>query len=329
MKLRILTADDVRQALPMDQAVEAMKTAYADLSAGAADIPQRLRLQLADQSAVVLLMPAIVRARAEMAVKVVSVVPGNRLRKIPTIHALVLALNPETGEPIALLEGSTLTAIRTGAGSGAATDVLARPGAARAAIIGSGVQARTQLEAMCAVRPIHSVRAYSPTPDHRHLFANQMKDIAGMPADIQAADSAEAAVEAADIICTATTSQTPVFDGQALTNGAHINAVGSFQPQMEELDLTTIRRSLIVVDSRQAALQEAGELIGPLERGQIGPDKIHAEIGEILNGEAEGRTSADQITLFKSVGIAVQDAAAAALAIANAEQADLGQVVEL
>lgn len=329
MKLRILTAADVRRALPMGLAIEAMKSAYRSLSSGEADIPQRSAVSLNDPQALALLMPATVKNENQMAVKIVSVVPGNTERGLPTIHAVVLALDPSTGRPLALLEGASLTAIRTGAGSGAATDVLARSDAETVAIIGTGAQAQTQLQAVCTVRSIRQVLVFSPNRAHRNKFVQRVKDRPPVPAEVRAVDSADDAVRQADIVCTATTSATPVFDGQVLAQGAHINAVGSFQPHMQEIDLETIKRSLVVVDSMEAALQEAGDLIGPIQRGEWTRSSLHAEIGEILNGAAPGRADPDQITLFKSVGVAVQDVAAAALAIERAEQLNIGQVVDL
>lgn len=329
MKLRILTAEDVRRCLPMDLAIVAMGDAYRSLSAGEAEIPHRSAVALGDPGAVALFMPATVRNRNQSAVKIVSVVPGNSARGLPTIHALVLALDPSTGQPLALLEGATLTAIRTGAGSGAATDALAREDVRTAAIIGTGVQAETQLQAICSVRSLNRVLVYSPTAAHRRDFVARVQDRPPVPGDVQEFDSADEAIQQADIICTATTSTSPVFDGNLVREGTHINAVGSFQPHMEELDLTTIRRSLVVVDSLAAAMEEAGELIGPIQRGEYQRDSIHAELGSILNGKAVGRTSPDQITLFKSVGVAVQDAAAASLAIARAEQLNLGKLIDL
>lgn len=313
----------------MDLAIEAMADAYRSLSSGEAQIPQRSAVALGDPDAVALFMPATVMNRNQSAVKIVSVVPGNHARGLPTIHALVLALDPSTGQPLALLEGATLTAIRTGAGSGAATDALAREDVRTAAIIGTGVQAETQLQAICSVRSITRVLVYSPTTAHRRDFVARVQGRRPIPGDVQEVDSADEAIQQAEIICTATTSTSPVFDGNLVRGGTHINAVGSFQPDMEELDLTTIRRSLVVVDSLAAAMEEAGELIGPIRRGQYQRDSIHAELGSILNGQAAGRTSPDQITLFKSVGVAVQDAAAASLAIARAEQLNLGELVDL
>lgn len=330
MKLRILNAQELRQSLPMTAAINGMKEAYAQLSAGQATLPLRTQLPVPTHEGVAIFMPAYLAASDDLAIKVVSVFPQNPQRGEPTIYATVLVLDASTGRPLALMEGGTLTAIRTGAGAGAATDVLARPDASIVAILGSGVQARTQLEAVCAVRPIQQVRVYSPNPTHAEAFAQEMTGRgAPIPPTIEVVDTPSAAVRGAGIICAATTSTTPVFNGRDLQPGAHINAVGSFTPQMQEVDAETIRRSLVVVDARPAVLAEAGDLLVPLAAGDITENHIHAELGEILNGQKRGRTHPDQITYFKSVGVAVQDAVAARLALQGAEAAGLGTLVEL
>lgn len=329
MKIRVLTADQVRQALPMPQAVEAMKDAYRQLSAGQAQVPLRSRLGSPAVDGVSLVMPAKLETSGEMAVKIVSVFPQNPERDLPTIHALVVALDAQTGKPLALLEGAALTALRTGAGSGAATDALALPGATTLAIFGSGVQARTQLEAVCAVRSIERVWVYSPTPGHAAAFAAEMAGRDPVPEQVEVADTPEQAVEGAQIICTATTSHTPVFPGTALQPGTHINAVGSFTPEMEEVDLTTLERSRVFIDSHEAALEEAGDLIGPIERGEYRAADIAGEIGEVFAETLPGRSSETEITYFKSVGVAVQDAVAAGRALRGAEAAAIGQLLEL
>lgn len=274
-------------------------------------------------------MPALLEDGQELAVKVVSVFPENAARRLPTIHAVVTVVDPETGRPMALIEGASLTAVRTGAASGAATQALARPEASRLGIFGSGVQARTQFEAVCAVRPIRAAWVYSPNRVHAEKFAKEMSGGPSFAGRVAVADAPAEMVRQADLLCTATTSPVPVFDGADLQPGTHINAVGSFTPQMQEVDLETIRRSLVVVDSFEAALAEAGDLIVPLERGEIDKDHLHAELGQVLNGDRPGRAVAGQITYFKSVGLAVQDAAAAGLALQRAERLGLGQVVEL
>lgn len=329
MKLRILTAAEVKQALPMAAAIAGMKSAYAQLSAGLAVAPLRAHLDITAHQGTTLVMPAYLPQDGALAVKVVSVFPQNARRGERVINGLVLVLDAETGRPSALLEGSALTAIRTGAGSGAATDILARPDAHVVAILGSGVQAHTQLEAVCTVRAISEVRVYSPDQTQAAEFAAEMAGVGPIPTDVRVVADAATAVRDADIICTATTSHAPVFDGRDLKPGAHINAIGSYQPTVQEIDAATVQRALVVVDSREAALAETGDLIIPLQQGLITAAHIHAELGEIVAGVKDGRTHPQQITLFKSVGTAVQDAIAGRIALANAVQMGLGMLLDL
>jgi ornithine cyclodeaminase/alanine dehydrogenase-like protein (mu-crystallin family) len=329
MKIRFLTADDVRRALPMAEAIEGMKAAYASLATGRAVMPLRGRVDVAEHGGSTLIMPAYLPDDDALAVKVVSVFPHNAARGEPVVYGLVLALAGATGRPLAIMEGGALTAIRTGAASGAATDVLARPDATVVAIIGSGVQARTQLAAVCAVRSIQEVRVYSLAREQAITLAEELAGHGPIPANVRVTASADEAVRGADVICTATTSGTPVFAGAALSPGAHVNGVGSYLPTMQEVDVATVRRARVVVDARTAVLAEAGDLIIPLQAGEITADHIHAELGEIIAGLKPGRTDAAQITFFKSVGLAVQDAAAARIALRNALTDNLGVEIEL
>ena len=323
----ILDAGAVAAALPMAPLIAAMKTAYAAVSNGTAVAPLRTRLPLADRGASALFMPAYVPGEGEesLAVKAVTLFPTNPIRGLPLIHAAVLVMDPETGEMQALLEGSSLTALRTGAGAGAATDLLARTDAETAAVFGAGAQARTQLMAVSAVREIRAVRVYGPTPAKVRAFIEEMS--AALPAEYLAAGSPAEALAGADIVCTATTSTTPVFSDADVPHGVHINGVGSFTPEMIELPPETLARARITVDSRAACEAEAGELIRAVDLGLVDPDRID-EIGEIVLGAKPGRASADEITLFKSVGIAAQDAAAAALALDRARLLGLGSEVD-
>lgn len=334
MKIRILTAEDVRRSLPMDAAIVGMKEAYRQLSAGEATLPMRSRIEMTGESGVALFMPAAMRGDSAnpsgaLAVKVASVFRDNAARGLPLIHAVVLVLDADTGRPLALLEGGTLTAIRTGAASGAATDLLARTDAATVAIFGSGVQARTQLQAVCTVRTIKRGWIYNRTPTKAEVFVAEMRGQGTIPSDLIVAASPKQALDGADIVCTATTSSSPVFDGGDLQPGIHINAVGAFTPDMQEVDAETIRRALVVVDSRETVLAEAGDLIAPIRAGMVGTDHIHAELGEIVAGEKPGRTTPEQITYFKSSGVAVQDVAAAQIALAESERLGLGTMVSL
>jgi alanine dehydrogenase len=328
MELFILNAREVEAALPMAVAVEAMKAAFAQLSAGSAQFPLRSRLEVDSHQGVTLIMPAYLSESEDLAIKVVSVFPGNIAISEPTIYAAVLALDPATGRPLALMEGGTLTAIRTGAASGAATDLLARQDAKIVGLFGSGVQARTQLKAVCTVRQIEQVFIYSLDQPGAKTFVDEMTGQDPIPDHLIIVDDPTAAVKHADIICTATTSQTPVFSSSDLQSGTHINAVGSFTPQMQEIDSDTIQRARVFVDAREAALDEAGDLIIPINEGIISEDHIIAELGELVLGKNIGRTSEQEITLFKSVGVAVQDAIAAASAFEGAIDQGLGTKVE-
>jgi ornithine cyclodeaminase/alanine dehydrogenase-like protein (mu-crystallin family) len=329
MELRVLTADEVRRSLPMAKAIASMKEAFVQFSTGQADVPLRSRLEVAAHDGVTLVMPSYLRQTNDMAVKIVSVFPRNVERGRPTIHALVVAVDATTGAPLALLEGAALTAIRTGAASGAATDALARKDAHTAAIFGSGVQARTQLEAICTVRAIERIWIYSLDGDGARRMRDELAGRSPVPSDIRLADSPTQAVEGADVICTATTSSTPVFPAVALRPGAHINAIGSFLPTMQEIDPAVLKMAKIVVDSRLAAVAESGDLILPIQQGLLTPDDIYIELGEVLAGTEPGRATDDEITLFKSVGLAVQDAVAARAALEGAQALGLGTTVTL
>jgi len=329
VELRILNATDVRLALPMTAAVAAMKKAFAELARGEVTLPLRTQLDVSAHGGVALFMPAYAAGSDALAVKAVAVYPRNAQRGLPTIHGVVLVFEASSGRPVALLEGGALTAIRTGAASGAATDLLARPDAGVAAIIGSGVQARTQLEAVCAVRPIQEVRVYSTNPEQAEQFAREMSGQGAIPSCVVVAADADSAVQGADVVCTATTSFTPVFSASALSSGCHVNAVGSFRPDMQEIPTETVRQARLVVDQREAVLAEAGDVIIPLQQGAIDESHIHTELGAIASGQATGREDARQITLFKSVGLAVQDAVAASVALERAEAEGLGTVIQL
>ena len=324
----ILNAAEVRQALPMAECIEAMKRAYAALSAGKAEVPLRMRLPVTPNSGLTIFMPAFVddAEGQALAVKIVSLFDKNPERGLPFIHAGVLVLNAETGAAEALLEGSSLTAIRTGAGAGAATDVLARKDAKTVAIFGAGVQARTQLMAACEVRDIETVWVYDSNPAQVNKFIAEMMSQGRTPRTVRAAHNSTEAVLEADIICTATTSKVPVFIDSDLKPGVHINGVGSYTLDMQEIPTETVARSRVTVDSRNAALVESGDIANPLKKGKLKETTI-TEIGEVISGKQPGRSSSDQITIFKSVGVAVQDAMAAQLAVQNARKLGLGTEV--
>lgn len=326
MQIRILSAADVHQALPMGRAIEVMRSAFGQLSANQSVVPLRTRVET--DRGLVLLMPAFMQQSRDLAFKVVSIWGDNPAKGLPAVIALAMVLDPDTGQPRALLNGEALTGIRTGAGGGLAADLLARPEAHVVAVFGSGVQARAQLEAVRVVRPIDEVRIFGRTAASVEAFAAEIAASPNAPRVVIAA-SPQAAVSGADIVLAATTSLTPVFDGHDLSPGTHITGVGSYAPHMQEVDETTVQKAKVVVDSLQSCLAEAGDLIIPLEKGLITKLDIHGELGQIVNGELPARQSAEEITFFKSVGVAVQDATAAAEVLRVAEAVGLGTMVEV
>lgn len=324
----ILSGKDVRDSLPMGDAIELMKRAFASLARGEATVPLRTHLPAANHEGITLVMPARVDGESSsLAVKVVSVFDRNAEAGIPRIQAVVIVLEPDTGRPLALIEGSTLTAIRTAAASGAATDLLAHPGSETLAILGAGVQARSHIEAICSVRPITTIRVFSPTPGNVDALIDELNTTRRHRGELSRAASAADAVREADIICTTTTSTTPVFEDIDVKPGAHINAVGSYTPDACELSGATLARAWIVVDDRSAAWAEAGDLIQARDQGLIDADHIRAELGELVIDPELCPTDPKQLTLFKSVGVAVQDAVAGSAALEGAKQRGLGTVV--
>ena len=337
MSIRILSAADVQAALPMPKAIDAMRRAYGQLSAGKAVAPPRQHIST--DKGITLIMPAYLPERSEFGIKVVSVYDDNPNLDLPRITATVLVLDPATGSPKAFMDGACLTAIRTGAGGGLAADLLARRDATKVGLFGAGVQARAQLQAVMAVREITQVNLISRTQASAEQLAAEISEWTDAP-KVNLVSTPQAVVEDADIVLCATTSATPLFDGNALQPGTHITAVGTFVPEKREVDTTTIRRAhRIVVDSREACLEEAGDLIIPNaeirtenETPNIVKNELvlgSAEIGEIVNGDKPGRESDDEITFFKSVGVAVQDAVAAAAVLVEAEAKGLGTLVEM
>jgi alanine dehydrogenase len=308
--------------------IEIVKQAFAQLSLGDADVPIRTQLPVRRHTGITLFMPAYLRKTDQLGVKIVSVFPRNLQVGIPTIHALVTVVDAETGRPAAVMDGTYLTALRTGAASGAAADLLARKNARVAAIFGAGVQGRTQLEAVCVVREIEKAWVFDVNREASEVFVEEMGGRGGrIPAEIVAASSATEAVREADIICTATTAGSPVFADADLRVGTHINAVGAYTPDTQEIPEETIQRARLFVDSREACWAEAGDLIIPRSKGLISEGDIHAELGELVSGTKQGRSNDEEITFFKSVGNAVQDVAVAGKVLEEAARLGLGTEV--
>jgi alanine dehydrogenase len=327
--MRLLTRSDIQRAIPMRDTIEILKRAFAALSTGRANVPPRLALPQDKHDGVTLLMPAYLLDAEALAVKIVTVNNHNPERDLPLIHALVILLDPVTGKPLAALEGGYLTALRTGAASGVATDLLAHEDSQVAAIFGAGAQARTQLLGVAAVREIYRCWIYAPHPESVQNFIAEMQPPLG-DVELLAARSPAQAVREAHIICTATTSATPVFDGAELQPGTHINAVGSFKSSMQEIDCTTLQRAAkIVIDEHAGARSEAGDILAAIAQGAITWSNIYGEIGEIAAGLKAGREREHEITYFKSVGNAVQDATVAQAIYQRAIAENLGAEFDL
>lgn len=329
-----LNAEQVRQCLSMSEAIDAMRAAFAALAQRRAIVPQRTHLDIERHRGVSLAMPAYVQGKSSdgaedaMTVKVVSLFEGNRDRGLARIQAIVTVFDPTTGQVTAQLEGATITSIRTGAASGLATDLMAREDSRVAAVFGAGVQARTQLEAVCTVRTIEEVFIFDPDTDRAQEMAVEVAGQGPIPGNVCVARTPKEAIEQADIVCTVTTAHEPVFDDIDLKRGVHINAVGSYQPHVREIPTDTIIRSRLVVDHLKTALSETGDLIQPIASGAITAEHIHTELGDLVLDCDKGRTSADEVTLFKSVGNAVQDALAAKIALQNAAARGIGQPIQ-
>jgi len=325
-KIRFLSRDDVRRSLSMAQAIDLMKDAFVQLSSGQAVVPQRSSMEMPALDARALVMPVHIARSGRFGMKLVSLFGNNPDRGLPYLQALMVVFDASDGHPLALMDAEYLTALRTGAASGLATELLANTDARTVMIFGAGAQGRLQLEGVCAVRGISRAIVFDPNPERSEKFCRDMS--ARYPFPVMPARS-PAAVADADVICTATTSQQPVFDDANLRAGAHINAIGAFRPEMCEIPPATVLRATIVVDHRPSCLAEAGDIIGPIERGLFDAGRIHAELGELIAGEKRGRAEAGEITVFKSVGNAAQDLVAATQVLHNAEQFSLGSEFQL
>ena len=330
MRIKLLSRQDVQQTITMSQAIESVKQAFISLSRGEAVLPLRTQVPVKGQEGTTLFMPAYLPLDESLGVKIVSVFPKNIDFNLPTIHSLVILCNTKSGEPSAVMDGTYLTALRTGAASGVATDLLSRTEARTAAIIGAGIQGRTQLEAVCCTREIQSAWVYDINHKAAEDFAEEFQTRGTpFPSEIIVAHSPTEAVSEADVICCATTSRVPVFKDDDLKPGTHINGVGSYTPHMQEIPEQTILRSKVVVDSLSAGLEEAGDLIIPLKKNLLSKSHIHGEIGQVASGQIPGRESDAEITLFKSVGIAVQDVSVAEWILRKAKDLSYGTDFDL
>jgi ornithine cyclodeaminase len=331
MDVLVLSAADVERLLPMRDCIEVMRKALISLAKGQAVVPLRLVMRMPDASGFLGVMPGFIggdgKAESALGMKAVLVFPGNAQRGIDTHQGAVLLFEADSGRLAAVMDGAMVTAIRTAAVSAVATDVLARKDATELAILGAGVQGRTHLEAIAAVRPLRRARIWSRNSDHAHALVDGQKS--KLPFALEVASTAQEAVRDADIIATVTASPQPVLERAWLKDGTHINAVGASIPTAREIDSSTVAAARLVVDRRESALNEAGDVLIPMREGIIGADHIKAELGEILIGSKPGRQSVGELTLFKSLGLAIEDVASAAFIARRARQVRAGQTVQM
>ncbi len=320
----VLSRSDVEAALDPDRLIDAVAAAMADMSAGNGSVPNRTAADVAEVGGVLIAMPAYLGGAGALAAKLVAMFPGNAALGLPTHKAIVAVFDPATGSPEAVMDGEVVTAMRTAACSALSARFLAREDAVVLAVLGTGVQARAHAEAMRRVRPIGELLIAGRDAARVATLAAELGGVA--------AGSFEEAVRGADIVCACTHSPEPVVRGAWLRPGTHVTSVG-FNPQGREVDADALASALVVVESRSAALAPypagSNDLLWAIRDGAFGPEHVHAEIGELVSGTRPGRTGADQITVYKSVGVAAQDAAAAALALEAARERGLGTEIEI
>jgi ornithine cyclodeaminase len=323
MKLLVLNQSEIEHLLPMHECITVMTDALMALAKGHVHLPLRMVVRPPEAAGVMALMPAYVAGEsAALGVKVINVFNDNPAKGKDSHQGAVLLFAADTGEPLAVMNASAITAIRTAAVSGVATRLLAREDAGNLAIIGSGVQARSHLAAMTCVRSIRQARVASRNFEHAQKFAAEMQPHYTFP--IEPLKTVEAAVRRADLIVTATSSAEPILQRDWIAPGTHLNVVGASQPHAREIDTATMAAASLFVDRHESTLNESGDYVQAARTGAIGPDHIRAEIGEVLIGAKAGRTQPDEITLFKSLGLAVEDVAAAAYVYRQARAMQVG-----
>ncbi len=323
----LLREADVRQLLTMDDTIGLMEEALRAFSAGGVVQPVRTVVPVQPHAGFLALMPAYLTASEGLGAKTVTFFPRNADLGLPAHLAIILLWDSATGELLAMIDGRLITEMRTAATSAAATNALARPAAAVMALLGAGAQARSHMEALCLVRPLQRVRVWSRTATRAAAFAEEMTERYRIP--MEACATAEEAVQGAEIIVTATSSQTPVLEGRWVAPGTHINAVGAPRPDWREMDSALVARANLFVDSRAGALVESGDVLLAIREGAISEAHVRGEIGEVLAGRVAGRRTAEEVTLFKSLGMAVEDVATAQWVYERAKARGVGQHIEM
>lgn len=332
MKILVLNEKDMRSVLTMEEAVKADRDALSLYSAGESNIPLRANLDIPEHNGQSLYMYGYAAKAHALGVKIVSTYPDNIDKGIPSVPATMVLLNSETGETCSFMDGTYLTRLRTGAVSGLATEILSRKDSKIFAVIGTGGQAQGQIEAVLTVRPeIELVKVYDLNTERAKACAEQMTELfkGKFPAKFEAASSSAEAVKDADIITTITIAKDPVFDGKLVKKGAHINGVGSYTPELSEIDEYIITHADKIYMDTPDALEESGDFIKPINKGIFSADKITGELGAVINGDVIGRESDDEITFFETTGSAVLDIVTAQRIYEKAIEKGVGQFIEL
>lgn len=311
----------------MTEVIKALEKGFIEYKKGGSLVPVRMPVRIEKAEGIFLFMPAYLEKENAFGTKIISVFPRNFSQGLSTLQATYLLNDPMTGEFLSLMDGFLLTAMRTGAASAVATKYLARKDSTVLGMIGTGAQASFQTEAICAVRSIQRILAYDKHAESAQRFSKMVSDNLGIPVKVVA--TPRDVVIHSDILVTVTTSNEPVFDGQDLKPGTHINAVGAYTPETRELDDITVKRARIVVDTYEGCMAEAGDLLIPIRKGEISKDSIHADLGEIILGQKTGRMENDEITLFESVGFALEDLVIASLAYRKAKEKGMGLTLRL
>ncbi|MEU3294283.1 ornithine cyclodeaminase family protein [Streptomyces longwoodensis] len=326
----VLGRSQVEALLDMDALIDALAPAMADLSAGRASVPDRVAALVPEREGFLAAMPGHLPSAGALITKLVSLFPHNDGVRLPTHQALIVAFDPDTGRPAALLDGTAITAARTAACSALSARLLAREDATVLAVLGTGVQARSHARAICRVRPIRQIRVAGRDAAKAAALAEELS--ARFEGEVRAVSGYAEALDGADIAAATTHAVEPVIRRSWLTPGVHITSVG-YNPAGREVDDATVTQALVCVESRQAALAPfpagSNDLLVPIRDGLITAEHVHAELGELVAGSRPGRTSPDQITLYKSVGVAAQDAAATALVVASAREQSIGEEITL
>ncbi len=323
----LLTKDDVIKVLEMPDCMDVVENAFAELASGTAVLP--LRIPITPPDGLSLYMPAYLKELGALACKVVTVYKDNPTKhNLPTVIGKVLLQDPETGDVICIMDGGYLTAVRTGAVSGVATKYLAKKDIGQTAgIFGAGVQAKMQLWAVAVARKLSKALVYDISDKAVKSFISAMS--AKLNLEIEKVDSPDDMLAKADIICTATSSATPIFDGNKVRPGTHINGIGSHTPNARELDTAIVKKSKFIADSYEACLKEAGDIMIPIDEGALDKSHMFAELGEVITGKKPARENNEEITLFKSNGLAIQDVATAKLVYDKAKAAGVGINIDL